>query len=232
MIWEHATRRTMMWSILILAAVGMAIAGCSASREGDTRAARDPSLKGQADPPDPAADPPAPSAAAKRGKQLFDTLGCQGCHVVNGQGGTAGPDLSDEAGKGRSREWLVKQIRNPRANDPQTTMPAYDYLSDDKVTDLVDYLQGLSTGSAGSSDSGRMSPGAGQAGQTAPPVSPASVTAGGKMWSRQCGRCHNLRLPSEYSDAQWAVAVQHMRVRVPLTGEEQRKILEFLKATN
>jgi hypothetical protein len=97
---------------------------------------------------------------------------------------------------------------------------------------LVEYLQGLSTGQAAGVAGGQASSVSQPTGRTASPARPASIAAGGKAWGQRCGRCHNLRPPSEYSDAQWAVAVQHMRVRVPLTGEEQRRILEFLQATN
>ncbi|MGE5295501.1 MAG: c-type cytochrome [Solirubrobacterales bacterium] len=171
------------------------------------------------------------SAAAQRGKQLYDTLGCQACHMVNGQGGTTGPDLSNEGAKGRSREWLTAQIRNPKANNPQTVMPAYGQLTDENVADLVEYLQGPSAGQTPGDSEHTLSVGR-PTGQTTPSARPTLVAAGGKIWGSRCGVCHNLRPPSEYSDAQWAVAVQHMRVRVPLTGSQQKKILEFLQATN
>ena len=58
---------------------------------------------GQGDPPDAQGDPNSSSASVESGKELFVTLGCTGCHVVNGKGGLAGPDLSNEANKGRSR---------------------------------------------------------------------------------------------------------------------------------
>lgn len=40
------------------------------------------------------------------------------------------------------------------------------------------------------------------------------------------------RPPSAYSDAEWDAVMLHIRVRVPLTAEEHRKILEFLRAGN
>ena len=55
---------------------------------------------------------------------------------------------------------------------------------------------------------------------------------GAQLWGERCGFCHNVRSPTSFSDAQWEVATLHMRVRANLTGEEQRKILEFLKAAN
>ena len=61
-------------------------------------------------------------------------------------------------------------------------------------------------------------------------VSPAKGRA--QVWSENCMRCHNMRPPDWYSDAEWEVAMQHMRVRGYLTGSEHKAIAEFLKAGN
>jgi len=100
-----------------------------------------------------ARQPPLPSEAGQ-GKQLFDKVGCLGCHAVNGQGGKVGPDLSNIANAGHSRQWLRTQIRDPKAHDPQTAMPAFNNLSDQQVNDLVDYLETLSTTSKAPPESG------------------------------------------------------------------------------
>jgi cytochrome c5 len=60
----------------------------------------------------------------------------------------------------------------------------------------------------------------------------ATGKGGAELWGQTCGHCHNIRSPSSYSDAQWDVVMLHMRVRANLTGEEQRKILQFLKSAN
>lgn len=56
--------------------------------------------------------------------------------------------------------------------------------------------------------------------------------SGAQLWAENCGRCHNVRSPSRYSDAQWEVIVHHMRVRANLTGAQQRAISAFLKTAN
>jgi cytochrome c5 len=56
--------------------------------------------------------------------------------------------------------------------------------------------------------------------------------SGAQLWDMNCAQCHNNRNPKDYSDAQWEVAVQHMRIQARLTGEEERKIAQFLKAAN
>jgi cytochrome c553 len=54
--------------------------------------------------------------------------------------------------------------------------------------------------------------------------------SGAQLWAETCIRCHNIRSPGSLSPAQWEVAMMHMRVRANLTPEQQKKILEFLKA--
>ena len=53
---------------------------------------------------------------------------------------------------------------------------------------------------------------------------------GEELWSNNCMRCHNIRPPTMYSDAQWDVILHHMRLRANITGQEQRAILAFLKS--
>jgi hypothetical protein len=64
----------------------------------------------------------------------------------------------------------------------------------------------------------------------------ASAASAGKgasqLWAENCVRCHNVPSPSIYSDAEWDVAMHHMRIRANLTAEESTKILEFLKSAN
>lgn len=55
---------------------------------------------------------------------------------------------------------------------------------------------------------------------------------GAQLWAENCARCHNIRSPSTYSDAEWEVSMHHMRIRANLTAEEHKKVLEFLKSAN
>jgi hypothetical protein len=56
--------------------------------------------------------------------------------------------------------------------------------------------------------------------------------SGSSLWSENCGRCHNFRSPTDFSDAEWDVITLHMRVRANLTAEEYTLIRDFLKASN
>ena len=92
-------------------------------------------------------DPPAQiQTAAKRGSQLVNSLGCIACHRVNGQGGTIGPELTSAILKGKSREWLFTQIRNPKAHFPNSIMPAFSSLTNQQVNDVVDLLLNIAQG--------------------------------------------------------------------------------------
>jgi mono/diheme cytochrome c family protein len=229
MVLRDSHQHVFAWSVVIFAVLSIVIASCSTTDQSGRQQARDSSFGGQADPPDAQGDPNSSSAGVESGKELYVTLGCMGCHVVNGKGGQAGPDLSNEANKGRAREWLTTKIRIPKADNPQTTMPAYATLSGEQVNNLVDYLLSLTTtGGPASVRAVRTTKGR----PTASAASSSSITTGGILWSHKCGQCHNLRPPSDYSGVQWAVAVHHMRVRVPLSGQEQRDILAFLQASN
>jgi cytochrome c551/c552 len=154
--------------LVVFAILGAVVAGCAAPRDDTARAARALNLTEQADSPDALPGQRLPpgtalgggrlpirsvaeeervtlSASAKRGKKLLHGHGCLCCHRINSQGGTVGPDLSNEADQGRSREWLAVQIRAPGVHNPQTIMPAFDTLSDERVENLGDYLLSLST---------------------------------------------------------------------------------------
>jgi mono/diheme cytochrome c family protein len=66
-----------------------------------------------------------------------------------------------------------------------------------------------------------------------PAISDLATSEGGaQIWAQNCVRCHNIRSPSPYSDAQWEVITLHMRVRANLTQDEQQAILKFLKSAN
>lgn len=68
--------------------------------------------------------------------------------------------------------------------------------------------------------------------QSAAAVASQNDKGGAQLWAENCSRCHNIRPPESFSDAQWQTVVHHMRLRADLTGEEARSILDFLKSSN
>lgn len=229
MVLNHSKQRVFAGTAVFLGILSLMIVSCSNTDRSSGLQARGAGSDSRANASSPQDDPPPSAADIENGQKLFASNGCAGCHTVNGKGGLAGPDVSNEAGKGRSRDWLATKIRNPKADNPQSIMPAATSLSDEQISNLVDYLLSLTPGGGQAA----APTGGTAAGRPAATMAvSSSVAAGGATWSQRCGQCHNLRSPSEYSDAQWAVAVQHMRVRVPLTGKEQRDVLAFLQASN
>jgi len=61
---------------------------------------------------------------------------------------------------------------------------------------------------------------------------PAQIARGATAWANNCGRCHNLRDPKEFSDKNWDVIVTHMRIVGPLPGATARDIRTFLQSSN
>ncbi len=77
-----------------------------------------------------------------RGAAIFRNSRCIECHTIKGKGGSAGPDLTT-VGKRRSREYIVEQIKNPKAHNANTNMPSFRDLPAQNINDLADYLSRL-----------------------------------------------------------------------------------------
>ena len=65
---------------------------------------------------------------SRKGAEIYRSLGCAGCHIVNGAGGNLGPDLSD-VGYMRSASSLRQSIVDPGAALPKCVLqvPARGY---------------------------------------------------------------------------------------------------------
>ena len=91
-------------------------------------------------------DPAPVSANVKQGEQLFNSLGCVGCHKIKGSGGVVGPELTPQLLQGKTRQWLIVQIRNPKSHNPSSIMPAFNSATNQQVNDLVDFLLSIPQG--------------------------------------------------------------------------------------
>jgi mono/diheme cytochrome c family protein len=94
----------------------------------------------------------APAAAAARGREIFQQVGCYACHQLRGPDGEAkpstffaqverdfAPDLSGLAGKVTGPEWLFAWLKNPKAFRPTTPMPSL-RLRDAEASALTNFL--------------------------------------------------------------------------------------------
>ena len=142
-------------------------------------------------------------AAVREGATLFDSLGCAGCHRVDGSAG--GFDLSNEGALGRSWEWLATQIREPAGHLPGSVMPAHPQLAEPQLAALVAYLQSLRKAPAAAPPA---QPAPGGAAQRSPQDAVGraaeivgSAIHGAILYTKQCAACHGEAGRSELADS-------------------------------
>ncbi len=84
------------------------------------------------------------AGAINRAKELVQEKGCRACHVINGRGGTVGPDLTWEGSKSPEQfnyerikgfnsefTWQVSHLKNPKELVPNSVMPNFNFSSAD-----------------------------------------------------------------------------------------------------
>jgi len=79
-------------------------------------------------------------ADSGHGRTLFAEARCISCHMVDGRGGTLGPELTTVGSKVR-RDWLFSFLKDPMHDQPDTRMLRY-RMTDSDIRDLVAYLVG------------------------------------------------------------------------------------------
>lgn len=78
--------------------------------------------------------------AVHLGRQLFFERACYTCHTIAGLSyGSIGPELTD-VGQKKRWDYIDEKIRDPRADNPTSTMPRQD-LTDDERMALVAFLE-------------------------------------------------------------------------------------------
>lgn len=82
-----------------------------------------------------------PASGTEKGRLLFESLGCLGCHMINGNGETFAPDLSMIASKVNG-DWLYNWLLNPKRYNPKTIMPSL-RLSKREARQIATYLMTL-----------------------------------------------------------------------------------------
>jgi len=88
-------------------------------------------------------------------KSVIQSQGCGSCHTLNNQDfsltGQVGPDLTDIASRGRTKEWLLRQLTDPTSigdeevadgfEGLQMVMPSFNrVMSESELQALVEYL--------------------------------------------------------------------------------------------
>lgn len=78
----------------------------------------------------------------QKGREVYEAQGCGACHMIGGEGGAAGPDLS-KIGSGRDQEWLKRFVRDPEAVKPGSPMPDSKALPEEDFDAMIRYLASL-----------------------------------------------------------------------------------------
>jgi mono/diheme cytochrome c family protein len=78
------------------------------------------------------------SGDPEKGEKLFESVGCQGCHTLNGKGETFAPDLS-RIGNKVNTDWLVTWISSPHSYNAKSKMPDL-RLDEGQASDIASYL--------------------------------------------------------------------------------------------
>lgn len=136
---------------------------------------------------------PAPSPEqVELAKKIIRQQSCGGCHTIQAQGlhysGQVGPDLSREGERGRTPEWLRRQLTQPTAIPNTEVVEGYEgkqvimhtrHLSDRELEALVAFLLGL-----------RGQPSA----PGEPEPAPDRAELAKQVFQRMsCGSCHTLQ---------------------------------------
>ncbi len=79
-----------------------------------------------------------------QGQRIYQSLGCSGCHIINGIGGTSGPDLT-QVGNRRDREWLIGHFKDPDRYVRNSAMPKVEAPEAD-IEQLTAYMLTLKSG--------------------------------------------------------------------------------------
>lgn len=86
----------------------------------------------------------------ERGRALFTSQGCVGCHTIGKTGGPIGPNLTRAGTHGRTDEWQLQHLKDPLSvyvigptDGIPWPMPRFGHLSDEDLQALVAYLQSL-----------------------------------------------------------------------------------------
>lgn len=92
--------------------------------------------------------PPEPVLAAMRkaqpgGAAAYQKHGCAACHMIEGIGGTSGPDLTHVGSRKPDAGWHVEHLRNPSGMVPGSAMPPYAHLGDEELRALAEYMVSL-----------------------------------------------------------------------------------------
>jgi quinol-cytochrome oxidoreductase complex cytochrome b subunit len=101
---------------------------------------RDP-VTAKAEPPSTTPASPIDSTLAAKGRDLFNSEGCAGCHGTDGLKPSGGPKLDQVFKDHADAEWYIAFIKNPKSMKPSSTMPPYPDLTIDQLKAMAEFLR-------------------------------------------------------------------------------------------
>lgn len=78
-----------------------------------------------------------------KGQRIYQNQNCSVCHIINGIGGTTGPELTRVGARQPDIAWHVKHLKDPKSTMPNSAMPGYGHLPEQDLKELADYLVSL-----------------------------------------------------------------------------------------
>ena len=75
-------------------------------------------------------------------QELIDALGCKGCHMINGGGGSLAADLTKIGNRLTAKQIEAQLVADP-ATRVQGFMPSYKTLPENDLQRISDYLYNL-----------------------------------------------------------------------------------------
>lgn len=187
--------------------------------------------------------------AVERGKDIWETNNCMGCHTILGEGAYYAPELT-KAYTRRGEEWLKVFLKDPQAMFPGERKMVQYHFTDDEISDVIAFLKWigemdlngfpaeptLQTASVGGSSA---------IAKAAPDAPPAPAKFG-----QLCTACHAVggkggnvgpaldgvgsRLNAAYLD-KWLADPQAVKPgtampQLPMSNEERAEMVRFLSA--
>lgn len=126
----------------VLGAFALVLAGSTIGFGGapaDLTGTRDPIA--DAGNPKPTGTSAVDKALAQKGKELFNKIDCANCHGKDGAEALGGPAITRVWQRHSDADYYVKYIVKPTSIKPDSTMPAFDKLSQEELKSLAEFLR-------------------------------------------------------------------------------------------
>ncbi|HPI40825.1 MAG TPA: c-type cytochrome [Pseudobdellovibrionaceae bacterium] len=127
------------------------------------------------------------SAAAIRGKHLFEKKNCMGCHTILGEGAYYAPELT-KVFERRGDAFIKAMLKDPQAMYPEDRKMTNYHFSDEEIHDLTEFLKWI-----GTMDLNGFPPKPDIVSALTPTTAPATTQKSPTIFNQMCIACHSLQ---------------------------------------